>query len=1063
MIASAAVRTWLVLLIGALLLLGSIRSAEAAPPRKKPDDAKPGKRDKPDKRDEPGKPARPDQLVKQSAAEQKMAALEKEVRELHMARRSYQTVGPLRKLYALQRKQLGEADQRTSGTLVQLAGMLMSSGAYREAGELYRDNLAIAEKHHAKDSMQVTMAVQLLMSATWLQGRYVQADALYRRVLPLWKKQYGEASEAYAGQLLGYGGFLTAWSSFGAAERAYEEALRVYEQIATSPDDPKLIAPLQTLAGAYWSTGQLGRAMPLFTRILAINERRPASEVQQRASTVFSVANIYFYGGREDLARPLFERGRTIYRDEIAAKEKVGAKSYEIVSLYTMLAMMEKSLGNYDAARKALSRIIAIEEKEQGGSSWYSMLAEVERADGKPKVALALIDKAEQHLVKLAGPSMKGIYSVSRGEALRDLGRLAEAEDMMRVYLRRQEKTMGELHPTTGGAHLLLAGLLMQEKKAGPAEDSMGKALDIAERELGLILSTGSEADHVVYFHRNSYVLDMAIQLHAQVAPASKKAAELAMTTVLRRKGRILDASAAALAALRGRLSPDDVRALEELDEARARLAKLIVAGPDATGADEYTAAVATLDREVRQLEELIRKRSAAYRAISNPIELGGVQAAIGADERLIELIVHQPFDGKRYDPKALPAKRYGAYVVAHRGAPAFVDLGPVAAIDSAVEQFRTAVADPDDDRVVERGKALYDLTLGKVVPKLGGATKLSLAPDGQLNLVPFAALVAPSGELVVQRYTITYLTSGRDLLRGKVAAKPRSKAVIIADPAFGASAGAAANDNAAAKDDAASGADGGAAGASVDRSRGRRSRDLAISSWRPLPGTRQEAEAIHGLLRGAQLLRGEQATEGALKKVAAPLILHVATHGFFLASAPPPPAPDAGGGRGASAAPASTPGSPPNNPAVGGGENPLLRSGLALAGANSLRSGGEDGILTALEASGLDLWGTRLVVLSACETGVGKVSNGEGVYGLRRALVIAGAESLVMSLWQVDDLATRDLMMRFYEKLESGQGRSAALRAAQLETLAKPAQQHPYYWAAFQPTGESSPIKEWK
>lgn len=93
----------------------------------------------------------------------------------------------------------------------------------------------------------------------------------------------------------------------------------------------------------------------------------------------------------------------------------------------------------------------------------------------------------------------------------------------------------------------------------------------------------------------------------------------------------------------------------------------------------------------------------------------------------------------------------------------------------------------------------------------------------------------------------------------------------------------------------------------------------------------------------------------------------------------------------------------------------------------------------------------------------MGKVSNGEGVYGLRRALVIAGAESLVMSLWQVDDLATRDLMTRFYKKLERGEGRSAALRSAQLETLAKPAQHHPFYWAAFQLTGDGSPIKEWK
>ena len=117
--------------------------------------------------------------------------------------------------------------------------------------------------------------------------------------------------------------------------------------------------------------------------------------------------------------------------------------------------------------------------------------------------------------------------------------------------------------------------------------------------------------------------------------------------------------------------------------------------------------------------------------------------------------------------------------------------------------------------------------------------------------------------------------------------------------------------------------------------------------------------------------------------------------------------------------------------------------------------------MLTALEASGLDLWGTKLVVLSACETGVGKVSNGEGVYGLRRSLVIAGAESLVMTLWQVDDFATKDLMAGFYKKLAAGKPRSEALRETQLEIAAKRDYAHPFYWASFLPAGALTPIKD--
>lgn len=174
-----------------------------------------------------------------------------------------------------------------------------------------------------------------------------------------------------------------------------------------------------------------------------------------------------------------------------------------------------------------------------------------------------------------------------------------------------------------------------------------------------------------------------------------------------------------------------------------------------------------------------------------------------------------------------------------------------------------------------------------------------------------------------------------------------------------------------------------------------------------------------------------------------------------------------------------------------------MLRSGLILAGVNQKLSGaGEDGVLTAQEAAGLNLFGTKLVVLSACETGLGDVQNGAGVYGLRRALVLAGSETQVMSLWQVSDAATRDLMIAYYTRLQTGAGRIAAMREVQLAMLrgtvlaksgeiqrslglAPPAAQtqarqvglgavditpkaewrHPYYWAAFIPSGAWTPL----
>ena len=133
--------------------------------------------------------------------------------------------------------------------------------------------------------------------------------------------------------------------------------------------------------------------------------------------------------------------------------------------------------------------------------------------------------------------------------------------------------------------------------------------------------------------------------------------------------------------------------------------------------------------------------------------------------------------------------------------------------------------------------------------------------------------------------------------------------------------------------------------------------------------------------------------------------------------------------------------------------QNPLLRSGLALAGANLTRDSHDDGILTALEAAGLNLWGTKLVTLSACDTGIGEVRNGEGVYGLRRAFVLAGTETVVMSLWPVSDYITRETMVAYYKGLRAGLGRGDALRHAKIAMLVRKA--HPFYWASFIQSGE--------
>jgi CHAT domain-containing protein len=187
------------------------------------------------------------------------------------------------------------------------------------------------------------------------------------------------------------------------------------------------------------------------------------------------------------------------------------------------------------------------------------------------------------------------------------------------------------------------------------------------------------------------------------------------------------------------------------------------------------------------------------------------------------------------------------------------------------------------------------------------------------------------------------------------------------------------------------------------------------------------------------------------VKAARAPGLLHLATHGFFLPEQTLPEVLLHG-------RPGDRP-TPAERAALLERENPLLRSGVALAGFNGRRSGSDDGVLTALEVAALDLSGTRLVTLSTCESGVGQPSSGEGVYGLRRALVMAGAETQVMSLWQVDTGRTRELMAAYYKLLKRGAGRSEAMRDVQLAMLSSSKTAHPNLWASFIVSGDYRPM----
>jgi CHAT domain-containing protein len=615
---------------------------------------------------------------------------------------------------------------------------------------------------------------------------------------------------------------------------------------------------------------------------------------------------------------------------------------------------------------------------------------------------------------------------------------------------------LGPEHPEVAISLNGLATLYAAKGELGHAVELRRRGGDVIEHNLAAILASGAEEQKQAYLATLSGETDRTVSLHVRSAPTLPEAARLSLTTILRRKGRVLEAMRDLYRALRQHADPKDLAKIDELARVREELATRTLRGP-ATGEDPpaHLRALAELREKGRQLEEALASRYAALGVKQIPVTLQAVQAAIPAEAALVEYFAFSPFDAQVKFESGWGKPRYVAYVLRPRGEPGWVDLGEAEPIDQLAKQVRHKLA-AGDRSVAGPARELEKVLVSPVRKLLGDVTDLFLSPDGELNLVPFGALPDENGEYLVRRYRFTYLSSGRDLLRLDLRANAQEAPAIMAAPDYGAP---------------------GEKPAATEKGNdhGLRSLDMGSVRFPPLPGTLAEAKSLARTLPGSRMLTGSQATEGALKAMRSPRLLHLATHGFFLDDLPAPALKDSARGIsyiGPAARPPAFAERPPAKgatmveqnlapPPYGAGriENPLLRSGLALAGANRRSSGKDDGILTAMETMALDLVGTQLVVLSACETGVGDVHNGEGVFGLRRALVLAGAETQIMTLWRIDDESTTRLMTEYYETIGKGVGRSEALRVATLKMLSDPKTANPKYWASFVVSGDPRPL----
>ena len=387
-------------------------------------------------------------------------------------------------------------------------------------------------------------------------------------------------------------------------------------------------------------------------------------------------------------------------------------------------------------------------------------------------------------------------------------------------------------------------------------------------------------------------------------------------------------------------------------------------------------------------------------------IENSTIARALGEKEALVEIKKYRKWDRSLPRSQRWGAYEYQIYILDSRGRITLVRLGDAERIEAQIAKaLSSSQPQSANGQLVDPEKAVrnWASVIKPVTDNLNGYRKVYLSPDGELHKVPWNAFeLLQSEQNKTSLESIEILTTGRDLISSNSPSSPPSAAVVVANPAF--------NDSPTQLRET----------SSTQRS-SQRSGLLEQEVWSQLPYTKKEGKQVSEQVGGI-LLTGKDASSGNVRSVNSPSTLHIATHGFFF-----------------------DPGSE---------KNPMVASGLVFAGANiNLNQGGEDPFLTSLEVSSMNLQGTRLVVLSACSTGDGLIKNGEGVYGLRRALKVAGAQYSLLSLWKVDDAATAAFMIEFYEMISRGVNPVLSLHQTQQKFFNSPipAWRHPYYWAAWQ------------
>jgi len=942
--------------------------------------------------------------------------------------------------------------------LNQRVRQLIEQGKYQEAIPIAERAVEMAKRVRGPEHSETADALNNLGSLFKKIRDYAKAEPLYREALQIRQKVLGSEHLDTATSLNNLGLLYKDLGEYAKAEPLLQEALRIYQQVL-GKEHPSTAISLDNLASLYRVMGEFAKAEPLLQEALRTRQKILGSEHPDTAVSLNNLGELYETMGEYAKAEPLYQEAIHIWQ------KILGSEHPDTATGLNNLALLYQAMGEYAKAEPLLQEALRIRHKVLGPedpntAASLNNLAVLYWAMGEYAKAEPLYQEALQIWQKVLGPehpaTAKSLNNL--GLVYQAMGEYAKAEPLLQEALRIRQKVLGPEHPDTAESLNNLAMLYCATGEYGKAEPFYREALRILQAVLGPEHpGTATSRDNLAFCEFDLGRIDEATAVARQAA-----AAELTMLSkifsftseqqrlayldifhpyrlfpflkgteadfaaaILRYKGVVLDSIIEDRLLAEATDGSEDQKLAEQLNLDKRQLGQLLLQ-PAQKLSDKTNQRINALEGEVEKIESLFAQHVAglgqARRALG--VSLEQVQQTIPDDGALIEYLRYAGYLGKgKWE------WRYGAIVLFSKGAPLWIPLGKLNEIEHLARRYGSLVrGSSQEDELSANLQALFEALWAPIGRALPSQTKrVIISPDVELNFISFATLLTKDKQFLAEKYDVQYVASGRDLLR-ELKPSTAKEVVLFANPDFGLS-----STTMLAK------ADDDPSGAGSKLIRGTEKRDIEDWSFENLAGTQEESDELNKKFAGwgwtLTNFTKEKATKEALLKIHSPYILHLATHGFFAKEDPSATQTDA---------------LPDDRHGVTKSKffkNPMHRSGLALAGAQTTIKAWKrdevppvenDGILTAEDVSTLDLQGTWLVTLSACDTGSGETRAGEGVMGLRRGFIQAGAQNLLMTLWPISDAVTVQIMCDFYEAAHRRGNAPEALAEVQRDWLVK-------------------------